>query len=60
MKTTDAAKIIDRLNDITIGFTTTVCGVVVTRWTSGFELETWGRATVLLSAEQAAAKLTTL
>lgn len=49
--------IVARLNDITIGCTCVVAGVVVTRWTGGFELETWGRATVLLSAEDAAAKL---
>ena len=49
--------IIDRLNDITIGCTSVVRGIVVTRWTKGFELGTWGRATTLLTAEQAAAAL---
>jgi hypothetical protein len=36
-------RMMDRLQQITIGCTTTVRGVVVTRWTeTRFELETWG------------------
>jgi predicted deacetylase len=57
MKTTNTANLIASLNDITIGHTTTVRDIVVTRWTGGFELNTWGRANKLLTAEEAAAKL---
>ena len=55
MKTT--TNLVVRLNNITVGHTTIVCDVAVTRWTAGFELETVGRATAFLSAEAAAAKL---
>ena len=51
------ANLVSRLSSISIGHTSVVCDVVVTRWSKGFEIGTFGRATVLLSAEQAAEQL---
>lgn len=49
--------IINRLNEITVGHTTTIGDVVVTRWTAGWELETVGRKLDAVTAEYAAERI---
>lgn len=45
-----------RLSEISVSGTTTIAGIVVTRWTAGFEVETYSRK-VPVPAETAAAQI---
>ena len=54
------ANLIDRLNKITVGHTSLVEGVAVTRYSKAFELGTIDGGTVFRSVEETAAKLVEL